>query len=410
MARDKNGTEVQLSRDQVLAKYFREFSSWKFRSQLHGRENVSSSILRPLNDMVTHLVRGYLEHGDVQTALELLQSAQYGDSMPGGDLVRRLISLCFGSSERRGKSVDAVMAMECTSYLRRVISSPHANALLMDLTRSNFLSQDGSAASISFWDILHSVLDLSEPALFMPLLYTIIEQSFLGGHLRTLLIAGLDDRRLRRRFISTHLFAIFRILSLPDAVALAVKIISLLLDCLVSDRERCDSFLDHIYEQAGNLETNALLLFLSQLSGSFALELTILILERRFRLGDSSVRRPCSVLSRIRAVITNLEHFRVEDRSGVTRNFDRCVFYLLRRLIVTFPLCCRFPALLSRKSERDVERTSIVSLLSEDETQALLDACRRLTFSVDWPGDIKAILAITVDCMERHCPDRVIIL
>lgn len=78
--------DVQLFCDEVLSKYFCEFASWKFRCQLLDRRQTiqcsSSEGYRPLGPMVSHLVRGYLEHGDVQAALELLQSAQYAATIP----------------------------------------------------------------------------------------------------------------------------------------------------------------------------------------------------------------------------------------------------------------------------------------------------------------------------------------
>lgn len=300
--------------------------------------------------------------------------------------------------------------MECVGYLQGGFLSGHWNALLADLIKTNFMSQEELPVPVGFWDILRSVLELSEPALFLPLLFTLVEQSFVSGILRDNVVASLEDRRLRRRFISTHLFALFRIAGSPESVECIVEIMSLLLESLVQDREYCNGLLDEFYEQTSTLDTHLLLLLLSRLSSTFAVELGLLVLERRFRLGDGISRRLPSPLGRIRTIIANLSSLRIEDRSGVRRNFEVDVFQLLRRLLIEFFVTCRFPYRIPSKSLRRRETSRMGSLISAEEQQMLLNEVRRLTRSVDWPPDVRSILNITVECLERLCPDSVIVL
>lgn len=65
-------------------RYFREFGAWLHLTGILGSVAVDKKGegQSPLGQMTQHLILGYIENGDVDSALDLLQSAQYQEQMP----------------------------------------------------------------------------------------------------------------------------------------------------------------------------------------------------------------------------------------------------------------------------------------------------------------------------------------
>lgn len=288
----------------------------------------------------------------------------------------------------------------------------------MQLLRCNFLEETGASpisttlvGANGFWEVLRILLeDMAvcptarlELAKFVARLW---RRAVLRRTLAPLIAEALDDRRLRRRFISMHLYGLVRILS-PTECGVGAELISLALGGLLDHPEEYyyGCFLEECYEFTLHLETEQVFQLLSDLSWLPRVEIVLLLLERRFRLGGGDKTRGLPQISRIREVLNNLCGVRVQDRSGISHNVDTLIFRLLRILLVGFILGCQYGGRTFQGGP-----SSGSSLLEPVEMVRLLDDVRRLANSVEWPGAIRVMLRTTLRCMEAFCPDCVIVL
>jgi hypothetical protein len=118
-------------------------------------------------------------------------------------------------------------------------------------------------------------------------------------------------------------------------------------------------------------------------------------MERKYRLGGTCVKQT-SILNRLHEIMGNLASLKVQDRAGVNRNFDMCIFRLFRMLIIWTVTFCQFAF-----DQREF------SLLDEEEKLRLVDEARKLTHSLEWPVEIKAILKSVIACLEKLIPNSV---
>jgi hypothetical protein len=387
-----------MTSNEVLARYPRDFDTWKCRN-LYGEADVGnrrdlsggfvaekntkdpssdnvSQKSRTLHPMVAHIIRGYISHADYTSVLDNLQSAQNSEMIPPIALLRELIAECYM------KCHDSATSSALLLYLQRGISGGSWDGLLVELVQFNFLEEGEN----NFWDILRSLIEQECPNRdgAMKLLRSILQRLLAIGQLRQLV--RIDDRRLRRRFISTQLMGHFQ-LSFESLDIPALDIIRMVFVSLSADRDHYDSMLEEFYEHTFHLDQSTLSILLQGLSSVVRIELTLLILGQRYRLGGG---RKLSILERIEQLMTNLSSINVEDRSGITRDYNLGIFRLLRMVLVWTINFCRFTW----------EEESF-SLMSNEDTLKLLSQTKRLVHAQEWPKDVQAILNNTLMCIER---------
>ena len=71
-----------ISPGDVLKRHLREFAAWRLRESLAATEALQDKDYPALNPMIAHIIRGYLEHGHLVAALDLIGSAQYSETVP----------------------------------------------------------------------------------------------------------------------------------------------------------------------------------------------------------------------------------------------------------------------------------------------------------------------------------------
>ena len=236
-------------------------------------------------------------------------------------------------------TVDPLLRRQIFAHLAAKIDSGQWDDLVMQLLRCNFLEETGTSSSSTslvgtngFWEVLRVLLeDMTacpearlELAKFVARLW---RRAVLRRALAPLIAEALDDRRLRRRFISLHLYGLVRILP-PTDCAVGAELLSLALGGLLDHPEEYyyGCFLEECYEFTLHLEAEQVLQLLSGLVWLPRVEILLLLLERRFRLGGGDKTRGLPLVSRIREVLSNLCGVRVQDRSGISHNVDGLIF------------------------------------------------------------------------------------
>ena len=378
---------MQLSVEEVVDRYYREFGAWKY---YHFDQNFVpiDKPWRPLSPLVQSLIKGYIEHQDYDAALGVLQSAQYFESIVTLELFRALLS---GYLKVNTDSV----AEEIISYLCKGINSGQWDVLFEGI-RTNLLQEEDAGG---FWTILETMVESPTISAIQRdgisrLLLSIFWRLHSGNRLVTLVIEGLEARRLRRKFISTHLVGLMRIAA-PEHLSPLIKIISLILMSLASDRGHYGEFLDELYVHCCSMETFLLLTLLQGLMPPVNIELILLILERKYRLSNT-IERHIPLLPRTCRILSNLESMRVQDPSGTSRNLDPLIFRLVRILVVGMIVFYRVQI-----------KDKLTLFINPGE---LLQMVRRLAFNVEWPVNILMTMRTTVRCIERFCPDQTVII
>lgn len=250
----------------MLEKYAREFWAWRALNHVVECRAISDAPKRmPLSLMTEHLIRDYILHGDHLSALDILQSAQYGLHTPStyeilamilifSELLRSLVMECYLQSK---EYQTTHMLLE---YILRIIENGSMDGIIDELVRNNFMED-----SQNFWDILRSLIESTEinpkrRVGILSIIEAIIRRKLINQTLKDFVILGLDDRRLRRRFISTHLLGLFSLLIDHDNCTL--NILSMILISLTTSREYWEAFMNEVYDYACQFDDISLFTFL----------------------------------------------------------------------------------------------------------------------------------------------------
>ncbi|PJF16873.1 hypothetical protein PSACC_03321 [Paramicrosporidium saccamoebae] len=366
--------ELSLASDEILERYPRDFDAWKYTKDFSS--DITPHKGKTLHPMVAHIIRGYISHADYVSVLDNLQSAQNAEMIPPIALLRELIVECYM------KCYDDITSSALLLYLQRGISGGGWDDILVDLVKFNFLEEGEN----NFWDIFRSLIEQECPDRdgAIMLLRSILQRLLVIGQLRQLVRDGMDDRRLRRRFISTQLMGHFQ-LSVESSDIPALEIICMVFVSLSADRDYYDSMLEEFYEHTLHLDQTTLFILLQGLSSVVRIELALLILGHRYRLGGG---RKLPILRRIDQLMTSLSSIKVEDRAGVTRDYDLGIFRLLRMVVVWTINFCRFTC-----SEGSF------SLMSNENMLGLIAQTKKLANAQEWPHDVRATLNSILMCI-----------
>lgn len=153
-----------------------------------------------------------------------------------------------------------------------------------------------------------------------------------------------------------------------------------------------ESFLDEVYEHLNDMKHDDALLFIQDLDLLLRIEFCLMLCERHFRLG-SSRDKSSHLLQRVLTIFTNLDGVKVENRSGVSRNFDPFLFRIVRILIFTLVKFYRFET-----GDRSVSLPSPPFASINQVMNVILTEVENI------PRDISTILRDCCCMLERHTP------
>lgn len=335
-----------------------------------------------LKTVISDLVSGYLTHGDVVGALEMLQSASFREQCPPAESIRILVrkGLVGGPTGRFGSQEQRVLCylLEATKEgrLDPILSELLASNLLFDSTAMHGNRKDGwtsdpedgydpslppaivlpNTDSSLFWMVLEALLDATElrrceskRAGLLELLDAIfarrllIEQDAMIAFFRE----SLTDRRLRRKFVTTRLLDLYKVTASTSGSSLVASLVAKMALALDPADRLYESFLDEIYGNFHGLSPEEIMHFLTDLLEHARMplltaEFCLMLGERRFCLG-SPKDRSFDLLARTDTFCDQLRGVRVEGRRGVTgggktdgaETSDKVLLFRILRLLVS---------------------------------------------------------------------------
>lgn len=310
---------------------------------------------RALKTVISGLVTGYLTHGDVGGALEMLQSASFREHCPPAESIRMLIRRGL-IGEPTGRFESQEQRVLC--YLVEAVDEGRLDPILGELLTSNPLfdqsamhggHRDGwtsdpeegydptlppaivlpNTDSSLFWKALEGLLDTDELCRcggkrdgLLELLNSIfarrliIEQDAMIAFLRE----GLTDKRLGRKFVTTRLMDLYKIMASTSSSPLVASLVAKMALALDPADRLYECFLDEIYGNFHGLSSEEIMHFLTDLLEHVRMplltaEFCLMLGERRFCLG-SSRDRTFDLLARTDTFCEQLHEIRVEGRRG----------------------------------------------------------------------------------------------
>lgn len=256
--------------------------------------------------------------------------------------VRELIRALLGCMLSK-RSVELVRTRICIHLLNILKGTEEIPDLFTVVENGNLLSSSvvgdeedeegnqGEPVENGFWEYLRIVLehpncDEMLRQQLLSIFYSLLKVAHRANQLGHLVATMMNDRRIRRKFIATHLVALFH----NTNSVLPTQILSLLFATLAVDPERYVQLLEECYEQLSSMTHPLSLCFLAQLAPFVRIDLALLVLERRFRLGKPGSRQ--MPLQKVLAIFDGLVNVRLDDDTNINELF---ICQLLRLTIVS---------------------------------------------------------------------------
>jgi hypothetical protein len=389
---------INISEKDIILEGLREYWRWIRYKEIRQAKQDNSELLplsrSPLPNTVAHLIGDYLRNDDIAAALTLLQSAAYYEKMPSAVIIGTLVRQgYFASGDAR-----------IFTYLVNNVRSGRWDALLPSILECNLMLDplnvlNSASDQHSFWMMPWSLLDLDElhgaggRDAVVYFIHSIVERLEVIDHLTVSIGSIVSDRRMRKKQLIGGLIDLYQLLRATGSQAMA-PLIPAILGCIVSSLIQHDeiyrSLLEELYERIRILdegdEVDDVLHFLASIDAPIVrLDLSLMLLERKFHLLSRGVFRENRHVARLTGILQVLSISKIESyRSGAREGIHcRWVYRLLRQAIYCLRLmlaeiCDTDPYLFDITQLLGKIRTEINAGRKEGPITMLIDDCLRV--------------------------------